>query len=104
MTPTATFVGACCSLLRAGHKRPAGMSRSVDLSGLVDAEGGRVDRAVITDAGLCRQERGGVFARTRACLDSCPHCGTLVPRRFQLHPHVPPYPPRPALRPGRTPW
>ncbi|MEV4876750.1 hypothetical protein [Streptomyces cyaneofuscatus] len=49
MTPTATSVDASCSRLRAGIERPAEMSRSVDLPGLVDAEGGLVD--VPTTAG-----------------------------------------------------
>ncbi|MFI7237404.1 hypothetical protein [Streptomyces cyaneofuscatus] len=67
-------------LLRAGLKRPAEMSRSIDLPGFVDAEGGPVDRDVFTDAELYRHERGRGFARIRACLDSYPHCGTLVCR------------------------
>ncbi|MEU8699544.1 Rieske 2Fe-2S domain-containing protein [Streptomyces sp. NPDC048680] len=73
-------MGACCSLLRAGLKRPAEMSRPIGLSGFVDAEDGPVDRAVFTDAELYRLEWARVFARIRACLDSCPHCGTQVCR------------------------
>ncbi|WP_327170582.1 hypothetical protein OG471_05100 [Streptomyces sp. NBC_01336] len=72
MTPTAISVGACCSLLRAGIERPAEMSRSIDLSGLVDAEGGLVDRAVFTDTERYRQEWGRVFARNRTRPDLCP--------------------------------
>ncbi|WNF25486.1 Rieske 2Fe-2S domain-containing protein [Streptomyces sp. C11-1] len=75
-----TSVGACCSPPRAGLKRPAEMSRSTDLPGFGDAEGGLVDGGAFTDAELYRGERGRVFARIRACLDSCPHRGTLVCR------------------------
>ncbi|MFD7432530.1 hypothetical protein ACFV6Z_36505 [Streptomyces sp. NPDC059818] len=55
------------------------MSRSADLSGLTDAEGGPLDRAMFTYAELHRQEWGRMFARIRACLDSCPHFGTRNP-------------------------
>ncbi|MGW6204920.1 hypothetical protein ACWF9B_14960 [Streptomyces sp. NPDC055089] len=72
MTPTAISVGACCSLLHAGIERPAAMSRSIDISGLVDAEGGLADRAVFTDTERYRQERVRVFARNPTCPDLFP--------------------------------
>src|SRR5690242_5606433 len=47
-----------CGVLR----RPAGLARNVDVSGLVDTEGGLLDRAVFTDQQLYRQELRRVFA------------------------------------------
>ncbi|MBB5108819.1 hypothetical protein [Streptomyces spectabilis] len=35
---------------------------------------------MFTDAELCRQGWGRVFARIRACLDACPYSGSLVCR------------------------
>ncbi|MFC9273425.1 hypothetical protein ACFTXJ_37255 [Streptomyces zhihengii] len=85
MTPTATSVGACCSPPRTGVDRPAWMSRSVDLPGPVDAEGGPVGRAVSTDAAggpvgraVCtdrelHRERSPLPALIGSLPGSCPH-------------------------------
>lgn len=78
MTPTATSVGACCSLLRAGLKRPAEMSRSIDFSGLVDAEDGLVDRAVFTDAQRYRQEWGRCGSRSGTWPGTGTRCSTTL--------------------------
>ena len=49
---------APCGALR----RPAALTRDIDVSGLVDAEGGLLDRAIFTDEQLYRQELRRVFA------------------------------------------
>ncbi|GHE72892.1 hypothetical protein GCM10018785_46340 [Streptomyces longispororuber] len=72
MAPTAASVGACCSLLRAGLKCLAVLSRSMDLPGFVDAEGGLVGLAVCTEADLCRRDRG-------SCVRPDPRLPRLVP-------------------------
>jgi 3-phenylpropionate/trans-cinnamate dioxygenase subunit alpha len=47
-----------CGALR----RPADLDRTIDVSGLVDREGGLLDRAVFTDEQIYRQELRRVFA------------------------------------------
>ncbi|MFF0543198.1 aromatic ring-hydroxylating dioxygenase subunit alpha [Nocardia thailandica] len=59
--PTSGRDPACatpCGALR----RPAELVRTVDVSGLVDAQGGLLDRAIFTDQQLYRQELRRVFA------------------------------------------
>ena len=43
-------------------RRPAELARMIDVSGLVDDQGGLLDRAVLTDEGLYRQELARIFA------------------------------------------
>ncbi|WP_203337518.1 aromatic ring-hydroxylating dioxygenase subunit alpha [Nocardioides limicola] len=43
-------------------RRPDGLIRNLDVAGLVDAEGGLLDRAIFTDEQLYRQELRRVFA------------------------------------------
>ncbi|KAB2340211.1 SRPBCC family protein [Actinomadura rudentiformis] len=47
---------------RGALRRPAELARTVDVSGLVDTEGGLLDRAVFTDETVYRQEMRRVFA------------------------------------------
>ena len=47
---------------RGALDRPAELQRTLDVSGLVDAEGGLLDRAIFTDEPLYRQELRRVFA------------------------------------------
>src|ERR1700758_2527663 len=47
---------------RGTPRRPAGLARNVDVSGLVDTEAGLLDRAIFTDESLYRQELRRVFA------------------------------------------
>ncbi|MBV8182911.1 MAG: Rieske 2Fe-2S domain-containing protein, partial [Mycobacterium sp.] len=47
-----------CGALR----RPTELSRNIDVSGLVDSQGGLLDRAVFTDEQLYRQEMRRIFA------------------------------------------
>jgi 3-phenylpropionate/trans-cinnamate dioxygenase subunit alpha len=61
--------GACSSPVRGATqtprgtlRRPVAMTRNIDVSGLVDAEGGLLDRAIFTDEELYRQELRRVFA------------------------------------------
>ncbi|MET0994087.1 MAG: aromatic ring-hydroxylating dioxygenase subunit alpha, partial [Mycobacterium sp.] len=42
--------------------RPAELSRNIDVAGLVDADGGLLDRAVFTDDEIYRQELRRIFA------------------------------------------
>jgi 3-phenylpropionate/trans-cinnamate dioxygenase subunit alpha len=53
-----TVTATPCGSLR----RPAELNRTVDVSGLVDSQGGLLDRAVFTDEQLYRQEMRRVFA------------------------------------------
>jgi 3-phenylpropionate/trans-cinnamate dioxygenase subunit alpha len=53
-TPTRALQGAL--------RRPAELVRNLDVSGMVDTEGGLLDRAVFTDEDLYRQELRRVFA------------------------------------------
>src|SRR2546423_5397570 len=50
--------GAATGALR----RPANLVRNIDVSGLVDSEGGLLDRAVWTDEEIYRQEQRRIFA------------------------------------------
>jgi 3-phenylpropionate/trans-cinnamate dioxygenase subunit alpha len=43
-------------------RRPAELERAIDVSGLVDAEGGLLDRALFTDELVYRQEQRRIFA------------------------------------------
>lgn len=43
-------------------RRTAELERTVDVSGLVDAEGGLLDRALFTDESIYRQEQRRIFA------------------------------------------
>ncbi|MFJ1709601.1 SRPBCC family protein [Kitasatospora sp. NPDC088346] len=47
---------------RGALRRPADLARTIDVSGLVDTEGGLLDRVVFTDQELYRQELRRVFA------------------------------------------
>ena len=47
---------------RGGLRRPAELTRNVNVSGLVDTESGLLDRAIFTDAQLYGQELRRVFA------------------------------------------
>lgn len=43
-------------------RRPSELTRSIDVSGMVDTEGGLLDRAVFTDEDIYRQEQRRIFA------------------------------------------
>ena len=62
MTSTIEHQGAATGAPRGALRRPAELTRNIDVSGLVDAEGGLLDRAIFTDPGLYRQELRRVFA------------------------------------------
>jgi len=53
-TATATPCGAL--------RRPAELNSAIDVSGLVDSQGGLLDRAVFTDERIYRQELRRIFA------------------------------------------
>ncbi|WP_433213032.1 aromatic ring-hydroxylating dioxygenase subunit alpha [Microtetraspora malaysiensis] len=55
-------VGSATAAPRGALRRPVEMNRNIDVSGLVDAEGGLLDRAVFTDEQVYRQELRRVFA------------------------------------------
>ncbi|MFJ2756428.1 aromatic ring-hydroxylating dioxygenase subunit alpha [Nocardioides sp. NPDC087217] len=57
-TPRSPATGAPSGRLQ----RPADLAPTVDVSGLVDAEGGYIDRAIFTDQQLYQQELRRVFA------------------------------------------
>ena len=54
--------GRATSAARGALDRPSELQRTVDVSGLVDSEGGLLDRAIFTDRQLYRQELRRVFA------------------------------------------
>ncbi|MFF3984566.1 SRPBCC family protein [Streptomyces sp. NPDC001797] len=62
MTSTNEPKGAATAAPRGALSRPAEMARNIDVSGLVDTEGGLLDRVVFTDRELYRQELRRVFA------------------------------------------
>ena len=53
---------AATAMPRGALRRPAEMTRNIDVSGLVDAEGGLLDRAIFTEEQIYRQELRRVFA------------------------------------------
>lgn len=47
---------------RGALRRPAELNRTIDVTGMVDADGGLIDRAVFTDPSVYRQELARIFA------------------------------------------
>ncbi|MEV7085533.1 aromatic ring-hydroxylating dioxygenase subunit alpha [Streptomyces sp. NPDC093085] len=62
MTSTIEPQGTATPAPRGALRRPADLARTIDVSGLVDTEGGLLDRVVFTDQNLYRQELRRVFA------------------------------------------
>jgi len=69
ITTRGTCPGGACGNVPSGRataapglRRPPELQRNIDVSGLVDDEGGLLDRAVFTDEQLYRQELRRVFA------------------------------------------
>ncbi|MDX3615571.1 aromatic ring-hydroxylating dioxygenase subunit alpha [Streptomyces europaeiscabiei] len=62
MTSTIEPQGAATAAPGGALRRPADLARNIDVSGLVDAEGGLLDRVIFTDEELYRQELRRVFA------------------------------------------
>lgn len=62
MTSTNETQGAATTAPRGALRRPADLARNIDVSGLVDTEGGLLDRVIFTDQELYRQELRRVFA------------------------------------------
>lgn len=49
---------------KSGLQRPAELDQCIDVSGMVDPEGGLVDRRVFTDEAVYKQEMSRIFARS----------------------------------------
>ncbi|WP_324785805.1 SRPBCC family protein [Streptomyces sp. H51] len=62
MTSTIEPRGAATTAPSGALRRPADLARNIDVSGLVDNEGGLLDRVVFTDQDLYKQELRRVFA------------------------------------------
>jgi 3-phenylpropionate/trans-cinnamate dioxygenase alpha subunit len=62
MTSAIEPQGAVPKVPRGTLRRPADLARTIDVSGLVDSEGGLLDRVIFTDHELYRQELRRVFA------------------------------------------
>ncbi|MFI6931535.1 SRPBCC family protein [Streptomyces sp. NPDC050287] len=62
MTSTNEPQGGAPTTPRGTLRRPADLARTIDVSGLVDTEGGLLDRVIFTDQELYRQELRRVFA------------------------------------------
>jgi 3-phenylpropionate/trans-cinnamate dioxygenase alpha subunit len=62
MTSTTEPQNAAVRAPRGALRRPAELTRNIDVSGLVDAEGGLLDRVIFTDRQIYQQELRRVFA------------------------------------------
>ncbi|WP_285493975.1 aromatic ring-hydroxylating dioxygenase subunit alpha [Actinomadura sp. NBRC 104425] len=62
MTSTIEPQNAATRAPRGALRRPAELRRNIDVSGLVDAEGGLLDRVIFTDQQIYQQELRRVFA------------------------------------------
>ena len=49
---------------RGGLTRPAGIDTTLDVSGMVDPDGGLIDRRIFSDEAIYKQEMRRIFARS----------------------------------------